>query len=154
MPAITVAGGRIQCLYVESVCDHGFKRRIYKLLSKKEDTWRRTLWHLRCRIRYSSEIAKASRGSGTGGLLRISDGNPNLLAANRNDNGRWLNAYYDKPDNEWNRDNGFAFVVSQLSSFLSHFLREFCLIICPDHPPRFLPISSSFIERLIYFLLS
>ena len=47
-----------------------------------------------------------------------SDGDPNLLNANRNDDGRWLNAYYDKPDNRWNRENGFAFVVSQLSSFL------------------------------------
>ena len=40
---------------------------------------------------------------------------------NRNDDGHWLNAYYDKPDNRWSRDDGFAFVVSQLSSFLSHF---------------------------------
>jgi len=34
---------------------------------------------------------------------------------NRND--RWLNANYDNPGNRWNRDNGFAFVVSQLSLF-------------------------------------
>ena len=27
----------------------------------------------------------------------------------------------DRPDNRWNRDNGFAFAVSQLSSFLSGF---------------------------------
>lgn len=60
-----------------------------------------------------------SRGSGIDGFLRISDGDPNLLSANRNDDGHWLNAYYDKPDNRWNRDNGFAFAVSQLSSFLS-----------------------------------
>ena len=52
-------------------------------------------------------------------ILRNSDGDPNLLNVNRNDNGRWLNTYYDKPDNRWNRNNGFAFVVSQLSSFLS-----------------------------------
>ncbi len=50
-----------------------------------------------------------------------SDGNPNLLIVNRNDDGRWLNAYYDNPDNRWNRDDGFAFVVSQLTSFLSCF---------------------------------
>ncbi len=45
-----------------------------------------------------------------------SDGDPNLLNANRNDNGRYLNAYNDKPDNQWNRDNGFAFAVSQVCS--------------------------------------
>ena len=44
-----------------------------------------------------------------------------MLNANRNDDGRWLNAYNDRPDNRWNRDNGFAFAVSQLSSFLSGF---------------------------------
>jgi hypothetical protein len=46
------------------------------------------------------------------------DGNPNLLSANRNDEGRWLNANWDNPDNRWNRDNGFAFAVPHLSSFL------------------------------------
>ena len=59
-----------------------------------------------------------SRGGEMGGILHISDGDPNLLSANRNDNGQWLNAYYDNPDNKWNRENGFAFAVSQLSSFL------------------------------------
>ena len=54
-------------------------------------------------------------------ISRNSDGDPNLLNANRNDDGRWLNTYYDNPDNRWNRDNGFAFAVSQLSSFLSGF---------------------------------
>lgn len=65
-----------------------------------------------------------SRGSGTDGFSRISDGDTNLLGANRNDDGHWLNAYYDKPDNRWNRDNGFAFAVSLISSFsLSSFER-------------------------------
>lgn len=53
------------------------------------------------------------------GTPYISDGDPNLLGANRNDDGQWLNAYYDNLDNRWNRDNGFAFVLSQLFSFLS-----------------------------------
>ncbi len=53
------------------------------------------------------------------GVLYISDGDPNLLGVNRNDYGRWLNAYYDRSDNEWNRNNGFAFAVAQFSSFLS-----------------------------------
>ena len=60
-----------------------------------------------------------STGGDLDGISRNSDGDPNLLNANRNDDGQWLNTAYDRPDNEWNRDNGFAFVVSQLSSFLS-----------------------------------
>ena len=47
--------------------------------------------------------------------LYNSDGNPNLLSANRNDDGRRLDTYYDNPDNRWNVDNGFAFVLSQVS---------------------------------------
>ncbi|OGL70621.1 hypothetical protein A3C09_00160 [Candidatus Uhrbacteria bacterium RIFCSPHIGHO2_02_FULL_47_44] len=43
----------------------------------------------------------------------ILGGNPNLLTANRNDDGRWLNTYNDNPDNRWNRENGFAFLVPQ-----------------------------------------
>lgn len=50
-----------------------------------------------------------------------SDGDLNLLNVNRNDDGLWLNTTYDNPGNVWNRENGFAFVVPQLSSFLSHF---------------------------------
>lgn len=52
------------------------------------------------------------------GILHISDGNPNLLGANRNDDGRKLHAFCGKPDNRWNRENGFAFAVSQIISFL------------------------------------
>lgn len=52
-------------------------------------------------------------------ILRNSDGDPNILSVSRDDNGRWLNTYYDKPGNRWNRNNGFAFAVSQFSSFLS-----------------------------------
>jgi len=45
-------------------------------------------------------------------ILRNSDGNPNLLNANRNDDSDWLNAYWDNPDNKWNRDYGFAFSLA------------------------------------------
>ena len=58
-----------------------------------------------------------SKGGGTEGISRNSDGDPNLLNANRNDDGQWLNTTYDRPDNAWNRDNGFAFVASKLSLF-------------------------------------
>ena len=67
----------------------------------------------------SIQLQEYSRGSGMDDTSCNSDGNPNLLGANRNDNGHWLNAYYDKPDNRWNRNNGFAFAVSQIFSFLS-----------------------------------
>jgi hypothetical protein len=48
-----------------------------------------------------------------------SDGDSNLLNANRNDDGSWLNTYYDRPDNRWDRESGFAFAVSQLFFFSS-----------------------------------
>jgi len=56
-----------------------------------------------------------------------------LLNANRDNDGRWLNAYNDRPDNRWNRDNGFAFAVSQLSSFLSLLFGRvlFCKLTIP-----------------------
>ncbi len=44
------------------------------------------------------------------------DGVPNFLGADRSGDGRWLNAYYGDPGSGWDRDNGFAFAVSQVSS--------------------------------------
>ena len=32
------------------------------------------------------------------GDSHISDGNPNVLNANRNDDGQWVNTYWDNPD--------------------------------------------------------
>lgn len=46
--------------------------------------------------------------------IKDSDGDPLLLNANRNDDGRWLNADDDNPDIQWLRGDGFAFVVSQV----------------------------------------
>ena len=60
---------------------------------------------------------KNSRGSGTDGRTYISDGNPNILESDRNDDGRQVNAYYDNPDNNWNDNGAFVVPVSQLSSF-------------------------------------
>ena len=48
--------------------------------------------------------------------IKDSDGDPNLLDARRSGGGRWLNAYYGKPDSGWNRGGGFAFAVSQVSA--------------------------------------
>jgi hypothetical protein len=69
----------------------------------------------------SIQPGEYSKGGGMDDIRRSSDGDPNLLGVNRNGDGRWLNAYYDRPDDRWNRDNGFAFAVSQLSLFLSCF---------------------------------
>jgi hypothetical protein len=52
------------------------------------------------------------------GTSHNSDGDPNLLGVNRNDDGSWLNANWDKPDNRWDANDGFAFALPQLSSFL------------------------------------
>ena len=60
-----------------------------------------------------------SRSGGVDDILYISDGDPKLLSIDCNDDVSRLNAYYNNPDNRWNRDNSFAFVVSQISSFLS-----------------------------------
>ena len=59
-----------------------------------------------------------SRGGGTDNASCNSDGDLNLLSANRNDHDYKLNAFNDNPDNRWNRENGFAFSVAQLTSFL------------------------------------
>ena len=57
--------------------------------------------------------------SGNGGTSHNSDGNPNVLTANRNDDGHWLNANWDNPDNQWNDDGAFAFLVPA-TLFISH----------------------------------
>ncbi len=59
-----------------------------------------------------------SRGGGAEGAPYVSDGDPNLLALDRDDGGRRLNAYYDRLDDRWNSENGLAFVVPQAESFL------------------------------------
>ena len=48
--------------------------------------------------------------------INDSGGDPFLLSAHRNGDGRWLRAYRDGPDGRWFRGRGFAFAVSQVSS--------------------------------------
>lgn len=48
--------------------------------------------------------------------INDSDGDPNLLNADRIDDGRWLHAYRVGPVDRWYRGGGFAFAVSQVSS--------------------------------------
>lgn len=87
------------------------------------------------------QLQEYSRGGDVDDISCNSDGNPNLLNANRNDDGRWLNANWNDPDDRWNRDNGFAFVVSQISLFLSQFRGRvlFCKLPVPtaEHFPGF-----------------
>jgi len=47
--------------------------------------------------------------------IKDSDRDPALLSASRYGDGSWLDSYYDFPGREWDRDSGFAFVVSQVS---------------------------------------
>ena len=49
----------------------------------------------------------------------ISPGDPRLLTSDHNYNDRRLNAYYDRPDDNWNQDNGFAFGAGNSLLFLS-----------------------------------
>ena len=48
--------------------------------------------------------------------INDSDGDPLLLGASRLGGGRYLVAYYDRPDDGWGRGDGFAFAVSQVSA--------------------------------------
>ncbi|MEK7193607.1 MAG: hypothetical protein AAB652_02355 [Patescibacteria group bacterium] len=48
--------------------------------------------------------------------INDSDGGPRLLRADRSDGGRWLDACSGRPGRRWDRDGGFAFAVSQVSS--------------------------------------
>lgn len=48
--------------------------------------------------------------------IKDSDGAPDLLSARRDGDGQRLYTAYDGPDDGWDRGNGFAFVVSQVST--------------------------------------
>ena len=95
-----------------------------------------------------------SKGGGMDDISRNFDGSLNLLGTNRNDDGSWLNTYYDNPDNRWNRDNGFAFAVSQISSFLLRIVGGvlFLELSVPpaEHPANFIHF---FRKRDIFFII-
>ena len=50
-------------------------------------------------------------GGGNGGTSHNSDGDGNVLNANRNDDGRRVDADYVKPGNQWYDGGAFAFLV-------------------------------------------
>lgn len=97
-----------------------------------------------------------SRDGDEGDISHNSDGDPNLLNVSRNDDDPWLNTTYDNPDNQWNRDNGFAFVVSKFSLFFSPYflLGEFFFNRLPFQPPKSLPTEFNFSESWMYLLSS
>ena len=47
--------------------------------------------------------------------IKDSGGSLSLLGASRDDDGCWLDAYYDRSVSGWNREYGFAFVALQVS---------------------------------------
>jgi hypothetical protein len=65
-------------------------------------------------MRNSIQPREYSRGSGMEGswYKTDSDGNPHVLNANRNDDGRWVNANWDNLDNRWNDNGAFVFPVA------------------------------------------
>lgn len=48
--------------------------------------------------------------------IKDSGGGPRLLDVSRDNDGSWLDSYYDDPDCRWYREDGFAFVASQVSA--------------------------------------
>ncbi|MFH1631831.1 MAG: hypothetical protein ABIA47_02270 [bacterium] len=48
--------------------------------------------------------------------IEDADGGPDLLSANRSDDGSWLSAHYDWPGARWDRGDGFAFVAAQVGA--------------------------------------
>jgi hypothetical protein len=44
--------------------------------------------------------------------ITASDGSPDVLNANRGDDGPWVNTYWGDPDDEWDGRGAFAFPVS------------------------------------------
>jgi hypothetical protein len=65
----------------------------------------------RLEIANSIQPGEYSMGGGLGGASHKSDDDPNVLYANRNDEGRWVNANWDNPGNQWNTNGAFAFLV-------------------------------------------
>lgn len=52
--------------------------------------------------------------------VREVDGYLNVLELNRNDSEDWVNAWNANPENRWNAENRFLFLLPQLTSFLLH----------------------------------
>ena len=93
----------------------------------------------------SNEIqpGEHSTGSGLGGVPYITDedGNSNLFNLNRDEDALWLNANWSNPDNFWNPDNTFVFVLGYSLHFSPSSGRVlFFNLTSPssEHPPYFI----------------
>ncbi len=86
---------------------------------QKEDTWYKTLSHLRCGIRFNPEIVillqRVVAQKAFYIILRNPNGNRCVLYLYRNDDGSW-NWNYNWLDNDWN-DRNFTTVSQLISSF-------------------------------------
>ena len=60
-------------------------------------------------------------GGGIEEKIHNSDGHPNVLKAHRND-GSYVNANYDNPENQWNDNGAFAFPATHFISKSQHVL--------------------------------
>ena len=72
-------------------------------------------------IKYSPSPFLDWAGSGHDGISYKTDrdGNPNVFKLERNDDGLWLNENWASPDNRWNPDNEFIFVLPSKSLYFS-----------------------------------
>ena len=97
-----------------------------------------------------------SRGGGRDEIFRNTDGEPNVLNANCNDDGRWFSAGWSDPDRKWDAYGVFVFLVpAALFISLYTFCKEsFSLkVVRSIFPPSILPISFNFSESKLYCLL-
>ena len=77
-------------------------------------TWYSVLNESCSQIRYSPTFSFQDQvGSGMEGALYNTDrnGKANVFNLEHNEDGLWLNNNWDNPDNRWNPDNEFMFVV-------------------------------------------
>ena len=84
-----------------------------------------------------------------------SDGNPNVFALERNDDGLWLNDNWAKPDNEWNPDSEFVFRLRNSFLFRGLYVAVFLFGIAeiflptPEHLARFLELQRNIFAVLV-----
>lgn len=149
----TALNGRIPGYWKQNDGGHAFHQS-FSLISKNKDT--------RCRILGNFEIPntiqlrKYLRGGGIDNILHIGsgwrnpDGNLNVAYLNWN-GGQWVLSF-NWLENDWNSNDRLPRPRNFL--YFSPPKAGFSLLSCLFHPPSILPISSSFSESSINFLLS
>ncbi len=95
-----------------------------------------------------------SKGGGMGGTLRVLCGTATATSTSR---------ISTRTATRWSSTGAGSTTAgaattrvsaTQIAHFSLAFVGEFCFESCPNQPPRFRPISSSFTESAIYFLSS